>query len=789
MLRILRRLEPSFFGLGLAASVTVTFPLVFHLGSRLPGCELVGPYSHVWKLWWTHQALVEQHASPAWSTLVNHPVGLEVGYYMASFGNGIWTLPATHLFGPVVSYNLVCLLTPAAGCWAAALLARELGLGRGPAALVGLSWALAPHYLGFMMGGGIENLGTFGVPLMFLAMFRLLGFTTRGPSERRWSHDLLDAGLLAGSLFVVALISWFNGATLALFSPWVLVVALVFRRKRALRGAAVCVAGLGAGAAAVALAARVLLPTPPDLVPARFFHVLSDNVEFLRMGWKQDLPVEILYGSTSLWLNHHLLLVLAALALVGAARTRGRLALLLTVPLLIDFLVPDAWSSHVDVPIPDALVGAAALPTRLFAEPQRRLFPLHLMVSLSAGVGLAWLVELARRSGRAELARWLPAVALGAWALELTFGGPVRIPLPLFETASSAHTATLVEGESGAVLDVPIMVDPLLGGEIDIKAVHSRFLFHQVSHGHPVMASVGTQLSCPIHRVPASDSLVALVINRSSWPSAWVPLPLQWRPDSLARRGYRWVVVHTDQLTPTTAAQLVPELRLFLGEPVSRAGDVLVFRVPDGGRQLTGNARPPLPDLDERRLLDVAHGVEGLKPHEYGSGCALTLVLLRFTGRDDLAGAWEVDSISAAARATLAPGTAARARLETFDEELHLSLRYRRKLMGKKDFRVTAVLATQALYRIWQLLGEEERASALEQPLLAQLAWAGQPMGLSELPLVPAGFYLPPCFWPVQQGPDSRCGAPGRPAREGPPCWAEGDLRWLDGTYTTSFWR
>jgi len=384
------------------------------------------------------------------------------------------------------------------------------------------------------------------------------------------------------------------------------------------------------------------------------------------------------------------------------------------------------------------------------------------------------------------VARALPSFAIAVWAAELVFAGPIRVPLPQFETAGVGHAEMIASAEPGAVLDVPIMVDPLLGGEIDIKAVHSRYLFHQVTHGHPVMAAVGTQLPCPIHRVPVSDPLVALILNRSTWPTAWAPLPDHWSPGGLARRGYRWVVVHTDQLTPTSAAQLIPELRFFLGEPTFDDGDVLVFRVPDGRRDLTIVARPPFPDLEARRQLDVAHGVEGLKPHEYGSGCASTLVLLRLTGARDLPGAWAVDAVPAEASALLARGTPVRQRLEAYDAELRLALEHRRQLMAKKDFRTTAVLATQALYRIWQLLGEQERAAALEQPLQEQLAWAGTPMGVEELPLVPAGFYLPPCFWPVEQGPGTPCGDAAAP---GPLCWAEGDLRWLDGTYETSFWR
>jgi len=783
----LQRLQLEFLGLGFVGSVLVTFPMILHPTTRVPGNELVGPYSHLWKIWWTCEALIHQGRNPAHSTMLAYPEGLDVGYYMANFLNGIWTLPITHVLGPVASYNAVCLITPAAGCWAAAVLGRAVGLPRWPAAFVGLTWAFAPHYLGFMMGGGIENLGTPWFPLFVLAALRLLGLSPDGElrSNRRclaWSV------LLALTLWLVAMTSWFNGLTLALFAAWFAVVGLCIRRLGAARGAAWFSLGLAAGCAAVVVSAKLLLPTP-DVATPSFFHIQSDNLGFLAMGWKRQVPDDILYSATTLWLNHHLLIVVALLALLGTRIAGGRLWLLLSLPLLADFLVPDSWLAWTDRAIPASLASLYGVVARLFQEPQRRLFPLHLLLSLSAGFGLVWSARRLQEAGWTTVSRAVSVAAIVAWGAELALAGPIRLPMASFDVRQSSHVAYLAQQPSGAVIDVPIVVGPQMGAEMDIKAVHSRYLWYQTGHGHPILAAVGTQLPYSIHDLPVSDPLIALVVNRCCWPSAWTPAPLRWDPGNLRRLGYSWIVVHLDLLTTPASEQLVPELRQLLGEPLASAEEALVFRVPEGIRSVEPDL-VEVPPLQARRSMDVTHVMESLRPHEYASGCNVNYLLRRLTDAGSIREAWDVSALADDRLAAASRGAPGREQLDRFSDSVITVVRQRRHLMQKQSHRVTGLMTAQSLYRVWQLIGERERAAQLEQALAQQMAWAGFQPRLGDLPLHPGGLRLPPCFWPVEVGP----GGPGRPADEATTvggqleCWEDADMTWLDETYEVVYW-
>jgi hypothetical protein len=56
-----------------------------------------------------------------------------------------WTVyPVTRVFGPIVSYNLVCLLSPALAGWSAFILCRHVAGRWRPALFGGLFFAFSP---------------------------------------------------------------------------------------------------------------------------------------------------------------------------------------------------------------------------------------------------------------------------------------------------------------------------------------------------------------------------------------------------------------------------------------------------------------------------------------------------------------------------------------------------------------------------------------------------------------------------------------------------------------------
>lgn len=581
----LGRLHPEFFLLGLLGAVAVTWPLVLHFTDHIPGSELVGSYSHVWKAWWTGQALLSEHTNPAFSPLLNYPQGLDVGYHMAGFGNEILALPVTWLLGPVAGYNTIVLMALATGCWAAALVGTWSGLGRVPAALVGLAWSLAPHHLGFLMGGAIENLPSPWFPLLFLAILWLLGVRPRPengstpapPQPRTRAQTALAVGAVGLFLFLATMVSWVSGGILVAYSGLVLLGALALRRKRALRGVLLAGLGLALGAIAVLVVSKLLLPTAgsADLKPITL--ITSDNLEFIWMSYKRQLMEDTVFRSRTLWLNHHVLITLGALALVGLSSPRGRLWFLLAVPFLIDMVLPNSLTQVVTLEAPEESSMVFTAMAAVLAEPCRRLFPMHLMLALAAGHGLSWLTHRLRSHPEA---RGLPWIALAMWSAEWLFIGPVEVPVSTFHADAPQYIEDLEVAGEGAVIDLPLMVElerATLPDEPLIKAVRSKYMFYQTHHGRPIITSVGSRLAYDPEDIPVFDPLLDWAVREGTRRQSRLHDLQDWDASTLRQAGFRWVVVHPMQDQFFTSRRLGHKLEPLLGEPRVYEDGVYVF--------------------------------------------------------------------------------------------------------------------------------------------------------------------------------------------------------------------
>lgn len=580
---------------GVAASAA-TWPLVLDLGHRLPGSAYVGAYSHAWKYWWTAHALLDLHQNPAFSDLVNYPAGLAVGYYLASFLEAVWVLPVTRIFGPVAGVSVFTIGTLATAFWATTLLARWCGLGRVPGAFGALAWTFAPHYLGFLMGGSPENLPTPWIPLCLLACLVLVGLPGSGPPDRataQWRTParrvLLSAGV-AITLLLQTLTTWFGGVMLGLVAGGVLLVGAWIRRRGDLRGVLALLAGLLAGTAMVAVSAKILLPSGSEPLDIQVLFPVSTPPEWLRMTWKRALPESVLYASNTLWLNHHLLVTLGLLALLGGLRRGGRFWLLASIPFFVEVACPETLLRHVRIPIGEEPTTIGVLLSTLALHFERRLGILHLVLALAAGHGLAWLLDAARRRGGRALAASAAFLAIGAWVAESALLGPVRLPVASFEVEASPHTDYLAAQGGGAVIDLPLLVERPGNGprtpandriEAIIKATRSRYLFEQTRHGLPVLTAIGTRLPLEIEDLPIQDSMLSgLAVYAGTRQGRRLAIPSGWTPSRLAASGFQWIVLHKDPSEEAHAIQMEEALRRVLGEPV-RFGSVLVFRIPD----------------------------------------------------------------------------------------------------------------------------------------------------------------------------------------------------------------
>ena len=199
-------------------SVVMSWPLVLHLGQDIPR-DLGDPLAESWQLAWDGHALAHQplhffdsnqfwpfHETLAFSDAL-------VGYAPAGlFGSG----PHAAVF----RYDLVFLFAYALAFFGAYLLARELGLGPGGAAVAAAAFAFAPFRL--EQDGHMQVISSGGIPLALALGVR--GYRLRRPAwvvagslAAAWQLSigftlgLPLAYLLAAGALVAAIVWWRRG--------------------------------------------------------------------------------------------------------------------------------------------------------------------------------------------------------------------------------------------------------------------------------------------------------------------------------------------------------------------------------------------------------------------------------------------------------------------------------------------------------------------------------------------------------------------------------------------------
>ncbi|HYH58372.1 MAG TPA: hypothetical protein VD790_04025 [Thermoleophilaceae bacterium] len=220
------------------------WPLPLHLGTDVPK-DLGDPLPQAWQIAWGGHALQHQPLD-YWQSNMYWPLDNTLAFSDALVGYAPFGLIGEGFEAAIVRYNLLFLFAYALAAFGAYLLAREVGVGRGGAAVGAIAFAYAPWRL--EQDGHMHVISSGGIPL---ALFLLV----RG--YRRRSPGVVIAGWLVAA-WQLAL-----GFTLGLMLAYLLAVLAVvvlvsWWRKRPSRG---LVAASVAGAAVFA-AVGVLLAMP-----------------------------------------------------------------------------------------------------------------------------------------------------------------------------------------------------------------------------------------------------------------------------------------------------------------------------------------------------------------------------------------------------------------------------------------------------------------------------------------------------------------------------------------------
>lgn len=136
------------------------------------------PSQYMWALvWWPYA--IAQRLNPFVVSVLWAPFGYNLAWFTSIPGPSLIMYPVTRLFGPVVAYNLWCILAPAASAWTCFILCRYITQSFWPSLIGGYVFGFSSYIVGQMYGHP-DLLTVFPVPIaVLLVLLRLNQAITR----------------------------------------------------------------------------------------------------------------------------------------------------------------------------------------------------------------------------------------------------------------------------------------------------------------------------------------------------------------------------------------------------------------------------------------------------------------------------------------------------------------------------------------------------------------------------------------------------------------------------------
>jgi hypothetical protein len=244
-MKVLRRPLGTHIGFLLFYSllaVVLTWPLVQHLGTHVPGSDTwaYDEYTFIWNSWWLKYSLFDLGQNPLYTDHIFYPVGISLVLYTFNLFNALISLPLQPFLSLPAISNLTFLLATVLSAYGAFLLADYLladekrsadGARDGSksallaAGLAGLVYGFGSYRMVYAAIGHQDMWSTAWIPLYTLFLIR----TLREP--RLWN------AVVAGVMLVLAMLSeMIFGVFLAMLSVILLVFALGKRGRQEVAG-------------------------------------------------------------------------------------------------------------------------------------------------------------------------------------------------------------------------------------------------------------------------------------------------------------------------------------------------------------------------------------------------------------------------------------------------------------------------------------------------------------------------------------------------------------------------
>jgi hypothetical protein len=210
-------------------ALVMTYPLVLHLSSAIPGDGFDG-WQNYWNLWWVKTALLDLHQSPYFTHFLYYPTGYSLLFQTLNIFNSFLTLPLQLVLGLTASYNFVVLFSFVVGGYGAYLLAahilraKNLGSAHAAAFVAGVVFSFSPFHFAHLLGH-LQVISLEWLPFYALCLVRSLS----SERLRLLPHVVLPVVFLV----MTALCDWYFVLYLLIFTVLYLAyVALAHRHAR-----------------------------------------------------------------------------------------------------------------------------------------------------------------------------------------------------------------------------------------------------------------------------------------------------------------------------------------------------------------------------------------------------------------------------------------------------------------------------------------------------------------------------------------------------------------------------
>lgn len=162
-------------------ALVLTYPLVLHLGTHIPGHATDGP-AQTWSLWWTRYALLDLGRAPFTTDYLFYPLGLNLVAYTPVFLNGLLSIPLQLTFGVIVAQNMMVYFALVSGAYGAYVFVHEIFRRMGTAQmryaeagaiLAGAVYGFGAWHLNYVVAGHFMMLSNQWLPFYALYLVRL----------------------------------------------------------------------------------------------------------------------------------------------------------------------------------------------------------------------------------------------------------------------------------------------------------------------------------------------------------------------------------------------------------------------------------------------------------------------------------------------------------------------------------------------------------------------------------------------------------------------------------------